>query len=150
MSLINSNPQIASKINDLWQKFWSGGISNPLTAIEQITYLLFMKKLDDNDLQKEENATFSGDPFTSKFDGIYVLPRDRPKVDATIEEIKEIEESKGVDKQSLRWSQFKRIAPTENMLAHVQQYVFPFIKELDKEESPFAKHMANAVFIRLA
>ena len=44
MSLINSNPQIASKINDLWQKFWSGGISNPLTAIEQITYLLFMKK----------------------------------------------------------------------------------------------------------
>jgi type I restriction enzyme M protein len=147
MSLINSNPQIASKINDLWQKFWSGGISNPLTAIEQITYLLFMKKLDDNDLEDAENYAFAGDPYTSKFDGIYVLPRDRPKVDATHEEVKEIEETKGVDKQSLRWSQFKRIAPTENMLAHVQQYVFPFIKELDKEESPFAKHMANAVFI---
>jgi len=147
MSLLNSNPEIASKIKDLWQKFWSGGISNPLTAIEQITYLLFMKKVDENDLENLANAEFTGDPFTSKFDGIYLLPQDRPKEDATPEEIDAIEKSRGVDKQSLRWSQFKRIAPTEIMLSHVQQYVFPFIKELDKEESPFAKHMANAVFI---
>jgi len=147
MSLINSNPQIASKINDLWQKFWSGGISNPLTAIEQITYLLFMKKLDENDLEELSKSEFSGDPYTSKFKGIYLLPQDRPKADATKEEIAEIEENKGVDKHNLRWSQFKRIAPTENMLSYVQQYVFPFIKELDKEDASFTKHMANAVFI---
>jgi type I restriction enzyme M protein len=147
MSLINSNPQIASKINDLWQKFWSGGISNPLTAIEQITYLLFMKKIDENDLENLANAEFTGDPYTSKFEGIYVLPQDRPKADATPEQIAEIEKTKGVDKHSLRWSQFKRIAPTESMLTHVQQYVFPFIKELDKDEASFTKHMANAVFI---
>ena len=147
MSLINSNPQIASKINDLWQKFWSGGISNPLTAIEQITYLLFMKKLDENDLEELSKSEFSGDPYTSKFAGIYVLPQDRPKADATPEQIAEIENTKGVDKHSLRWSQFKRIAPTENMLSYVQQYVFPFIKELDKDEASFTKHMANAVFI---
>jgi type I restriction enzyme M protein len=147
MSLINSNPQIASKINDLWQKFWSGGISNPLTAIEQITYLLFMKKLDENDLEALSASEFSGDPYTSKFEGIYVLPQDRPKADASKEEIAEIEKNKGVDKHTLRWSQFKRIAPTENMLSHVQQYVFPFIKELDKEDASFTKHMANAVFI---
>jgi type I restriction enzyme M protein len=147
MSLLNSNPQIASKINDLWQKFWSGGISNPLTAIEQITYLLFMKKIDENDLENQANAVFTGDPYISKFEGIYVLPPDRPKADATPEQIAEIEKSKGVDKHSLRWSQFKRIAPTESMLTHVQQYVFPFIKELDKEESSFTKHMTNAVFI---
>ncbi len=147
MSLINSNPQIASKINDLWQKFWSGGISNPLTAIEQITYLLFMKKLDENDLEELSASEFSGDPYKSKFEGIYVLPQDRPKADATKEEIAEIEKTKGVDKHSLRWSQFKRIAPTENMLSYVQQYVFPFIKELDKDEASFTKHMANAVFI---
>ena len=91
MSLINSNPQIASKINDLWQKFWSGGISNPLTAIEQITYLLFMKKLDENDLEALSASEFSGDPYSSKFEGIYVLPQDRPKADATKEEIAEIE-----------------------------------------------------------
>lgn len=147
MSLINSNPQIASKINDLWQKFWSGGISNPLTAIEQITYLLFMKKIDENDLENLANAEFTGDPYSSKFEGVYVLPQDRPKGDATKEEIDEIEKSKGVDKHSLRWSQFKRIAPTENMLSYVQQYVFPFIKELDNEDASFTKHMANAVFI---
>lgn len=147
MSLINSNPQIASKINDLWNKFWSGGISNPLTAIEQITYLLFMKKLDENDLEALSASEFSGDPYTSKFEGIYVLPQDRPKPGATPEEIAEIEKTKGVDKHTLRWSQFKRIAPTENMLSYVQQYVFPFIKELDKEDASFTKHMANAVFI---
>ncbi|MBV5316055.1 MAG: N-6 DNA methylase [Prolixibacteraceae bacterium] len=147
MSLINSNPQIASKINDLWQKFWSGGISNPLTAIEQITYLLFMKKIDENDLENLANAEFTGDPYTSKFVGIYVLPQDRPKADATKEEIAEIEKNKGVDKHSLRWSQFKRIPSTENMLTYVQQYVFSFIKELDKEDASFTKHMANAVFI---
>jgi type I restriction enzyme M protein len=147
MSLINSNPHIASKINDLWNKFWSGGISNPLTAIEQITYLLFMKKLDENDLEKLARAEFTGEPYISKFDGIYLLPQDRPKTGATVEEILEVEKNKGIDKQRLRWSNFKRIAPSENMLSHVQQYVFPFIKELDKDESSFTKHMANAVFI---
>lgn len=147
MSLISSNPQIASKINDLWNKFWSGGISNPLTAIEQITYLLFMKKIDENDLENLANAEFTGDPYTSKFEGIYVLPQDKPKAGATKEEITEIEKTKGIDKHSLRWSQFKRIAPTENMLSHVQQYAFPFIKELDEVEASFTKHMANAVFI---
>jgi type I restriction enzyme M protein len=147
MSLINSNPQIASKINDLWNKFWSGGISNPLTAIEQITYLLFMKKIDENDLANLANAEFTGEPYISKFKGIYLLPQDRPRADATSEQIAEIENTKGVDKNSLRWSQVKRIPSTENMLSYVQQYVFPFIKELDKEEASFTRHMANAVFI---
>lgn len=135
MSLINSNPQIASKINDLWNKFWSGGISNPLTAIEQITYLLFMKKLDENDLNNQSDAEFTGDRYTSKFDGIFYAT-------------KQDEENKqnGIDKQKLRWSAFKRL-PAEEMLQLVQTKVFPFIKTLDTAESPFVKHMANAVFI---
>ncbi len=41
--MLQNNPELKSKIDQLWNKFWSGGISNPLTAIEQITYLLFMK-----------------------------------------------------------------------------------------------------------
>lgn len=146
MSLINSNPLIASKINDLWNKFWSGGISNPLTAIEQITYLLFMKKIDENDLENIANAEFTEEQYTSIFEGIYILPQDRPRQDATAEEIAQIKSTKGIDKESLRWSQFKR-RPAEEMLTHVQQYVFPFIKELDNEEASFTKHMANAVFI---
>lgn len=135
MSLINSNPEIASKIGDLWQKFWSGGISNPLTAIEQITYLLFMKKLDENDLKNISDSEFTGDPYISKYDGTFYLT-------------KEDEEKKqnGIDKQELRWSQFKHKS-AELMLDHVQRFVFPSLKKLDKEDSPFAKHMANAVFI---
>lgn len=135
MSLINSNPQIASKINDLWNKFWSGGISNPLTAIEQITYLLFMKKLDENDLKNQSDAEFTGDNYISKFDGLFYAT-------------KQDEENKqnGIDKQKLRWSTFKRL-PADDMLQHVQRYVFPFIKQIDTDSSPFVKHMANAVFI---
>lgn len=135
MSLINSNPQIASKIDELWNKFWSGGISNPLTAIEQITYLLFMKKLDDNDLENLSNAEFTGEPYISRYEGTFYLTKDD-----------EEKQQNGIDKQTLRWSEFKRM-PSEEMLMHVQQYVFPFLKKLDVEESPFARHMANAVFI---
>ncbi|MCM4168370.1 hypothetical protein KCTC52924_01940 [Arenibacter antarcticus] len=146
MSLLSNNSTIKNKIDDLWQKFWSGGISNPLTAIEQITYLLFMKKLDENDLEELSRSEFSGDPYTSKFEGIYLLPEDRPKADATIEEIEEIERTKGIDKHTLRWSQFKR-KPSDVMLAYIQRYVFPFLKDLEEDDSLFAKHMVNAVFI---
>lgn len=47
--MLQNNPELKSNIDQLWSKFWSGGISNPLTAIEQITYLLFMKRLDELD-----------------------------------------------------------------------------------------------------
>ena len=49
--MLQNNPELKGKIDQLWNKFWSGGISNPLTAIEQITYLLFMKRLDELDLK---------------------------------------------------------------------------------------------------
>ena len=146
MSLYSSNPEIANKIDDLWNKFWSGGISNPLTAIEQITYLLFMKKLDENDLEALANAGFTGEPYESKFEGVFLLPEDSPGPNATDEEREEIKKAKGIDKQKLRWSEFKRM-PSDKMLTHVQRYVFPFLKQLEKEESLFAQHMANAVFI---
>ena len=135
MSLINSNPQIASKIDDLWQKFWSGGISNPLTAIEQITYLLFMKKIDENDLEALANAEFTGEPYESKFEGTFYLTKED-----------EAKQENGIDKKTLRWSEFKRM-PSDEMLAHIQRAVFPFLKQLEKEESLFAQHMVNAVFI---
>ncbi|SFO40884.1 type I restriction enzyme M protein [Algoriphagus ornithinivorans] len=135
MSLINSNPQIAAKIDDLWNKFWSGGISNPLTAIEQITYLLFMKKMDENDLEALANAEFTGEPYVSKFEGTFYLTKED-----------EEKQQNGIEKQTLRWSQFKRL-PSDEMLAHIQRAVFPFLKKLDKEDSLFAQHMVNAVFI---
>lgn len=50
--MLQNNPELKSKIDQLWNKFWSGGISNPLTAIEQITYLLFMKRIDEGDISE--------------------------------------------------------------------------------------------------
>lgn len=147
MSLLQHNPNIKSKIQDLWNKFWSGGISNPLTAIEQITYLLFMKRLDENDQEAKLKADFNDEEYTSIFDGYFLLPGDRPKGDISKEELEILKKEKGFEKEKLRWSEFKRL-PSEEMLQRVQQYVFPFIKEdLDKEDSPFVKHMRNAVFI---
>lgn len=128
--MLQNNSALKSKIDQLWNKFWSGGISNPLTAIEQITYLLFMKRLDDLDLKNRADAEFTGEKYTSKFDGKFTLPGSAEKV----------------DKKTLRWSHFKRL-PAEEMLSHVQMKVFPFLKELNGDESPFARHMKNAVFI---
>ncbi len=113
------NSKLKSLIGRLWDKFWSGGISNPLTAIEQISYLLFMKRVDELDLKKQQDAEFTGEKFKSFFNH---------------------------ENQDCRWSHFKQMEGGE-MLEHMQKRVFPFIKNLDSEKSPFAKHMGNAVFI---
>lgn len=113
------NPTIKLSIDRLWDKFWSGGISNPLTAIEQISYLLFMKRLDQLDLKKKQDAAFTGESYKSIFAG---------------------------ENENLRWSHFRHMEGGE-MLTHIQNKVFPFLKTLNPKDSPFAKHMTNAVFI---
>lgn len=150
--MLQNNSALKSKIAQLWDKFWSGGISNPLTAIEQITYLLFMKRLDDLDIKKKADAEFTGDPYISKFKGYWIPPEHVFKLDEKkpLQEAKKEKEEKEkpfrVDKQTLRWSHFKRM-PAEEMLSHVQTKVFPFLKTLNGEESSFTHHMKNAVFI---
>ena len=111
-------PAIRPKVDSLWDRFWSGGIANPLTAIEQISYLLFMRRLDAADRMAQENAEFVGQPYGSHFAG----------------------------HDDLRWSRFRNL-PGEEMLAHVRDHVFPFIKLLGGPEQPFAQAMADAVFI---
>lgn len=113
------NTTIKSSIDRLWDKFWSGGISNPLTAIEQISYLLFMKRLDQMDLKKTQDAEFTGQPYVSIFAG---------------------------ENENLRWSHFRHMEGGE-MLTHIQTKVFPFLKTLNSENSAYSKHMQNAVFI---
>ncbi len=113
------NTRLKSSIERLWDRFWSGGISNPLTAIEQISYLLFMKRIDELDLKKKQDAEFTGEKFESFFNH---------------------------ENQDCRWSHFRHMEGGE-MLEHMQTRVFPFLKSLDGEKSPFAKHMSNAVFI---
>jgi type I restriction enzyme M protein len=150
--MLQNNPELGSKIEQLWNKFWSGGISNPLTAIEQITYLLFMKRLDELELKRQSDAEFTGEEYTSKFDGKWIPPRFRANLrdeDSPEERLKKQEDEKryALEKRTLRWSEFKFFSPAERMLEHVQDNVFPFLKDLNGAESNFTHHMKNAVFI---
>jgi type I restriction enzyme M protein len=135
--MLQSNPELKSKIDQLWQKFWSGGISNPLTAIEQITYLLFIKRLDELDLKRQADADWTGEAYASKFLGQWIPPEYRNQPEP---------EKFAIDKRTLRWSEFKHMQ-AEDMLQHVQGKVFPFLKDLNGAESNFTYHMRNAVFI---
>jgi len=135
--MLQNNPELKNKIDQLWNKFWSGGISNPLTAIEQITYLLFMKRLDELDQKKLADADFTGEPYTSKFQGAWI-PLEERNWPAS--------EQRPIDKRTLRWSEFKRMQ-AEEMLQYVQGKVFPFLKDMNGAASNFTRHMRNAVFI---
>lgn len=135
--MLQNNPELKSKIDQLWNKFWSGGISNPLTAIEQITYLLFMKRLDELDQKRQADAEWTGGEYTSKFEGAWIPPEERNWP---------VAEQRPIDKRTLRWSEFKRMQ-AEEMLQHVQGKVFLFLKDLNGAESNFTHHMKNAVFI---
>jgi type I restriction enzyme M protein len=135
--MLQNNPELKSKIDQLWNKFWSGGISNPLTAIEQITYLLFMKRLDELDQKRQADAEWTGEKYTSKFVGSWIPPEYRNQQEP---------EKFAIDKRTLRWSEFKRMQ-AEEMLQHVQGKVFSFLKDLNGAESNFTHHMRNAVFI---
>lgn len=128
--MLQNNAQLKSLIDKLWQNFWEGGIANPLTAIEQITYLIFMKRLDDLEAKRERDAEWTGEKYVSRFAGKFNIPGS----------------NESIDRNDLRWSVFKH-KPADEMLMHVQMKVFPFLKELNGETSPFTKHMANAVFI---
>ena len=63
--MLHLNSQLKSLIDKLWDKFWSGGISNPLTAIEQITYLIFMRRIDELDLKRKADAEWTGEEYKS-------------------------------------------------------------------------------------
>ncbi|NTV21525.1 MAG: N-6 DNA methylase [Chlorobium limicola] len=169
--MLQNNPELKSKIDQLWNKFWAGGIANPLTAIEQITYLLFMKRLDELDQKRAADAKWIGDKsFTSKFEGIWIPPEHRTEIEIAeknvedpkhywgdfredtpvrrklFDELKTLKKKLGINKRVLRWSEFKRMQ-AEEMLAHVQTRVFPFLKDMNGAESNFTHHMRNAVFI---
>lgn len=135
--MLQNNPELKNKIDQLWNKFWAGGISNPLTAIEQITYLLFMKRMDELDAKRAADAEWLGQPYASRFDGTWIPPEyrnhDQP-------------EQFAVPRRSLRWSEWEHMQAAD-MLTHVQTRVFPFLKDLNGAESRFTHHMQNAVFI---
>ena len=109
-----------SIIDRIWTNFWEGGVTNPLTVIEQITYLLFIKGLDDIDIAHEKSDHMLGIKTKRIFDEKH---------------------------QECRWSIFKNY-PAEKMYKIVGENVFPFIKELgNNKNSGYAKYMEDAIFI---
>lgn len=150
--MLQNNATLKNKITQLWNKFWSGGISNPLTAIEQITYLLFMKRIDDLDIKKLNESKNADKLYTSIFEGHWIPPEhifkiDEDNLDQEAQKQKEEKEKPfRIDKETLRWNYFKQM-PADEMLNHVQTNVFPFIKTLRESDGAFTKYMKNAVFI---
>lgn len=117
---------IRSQIDAIWNAFWTGGISNPLEVIEQITYLLFLKRLDDLHTLEENKAARLRQPMERHIFPAGADPKGRPYED-------------------LRWLRFKNLAPAE-MFAVVNDHVFPFLRTLGGDESTYAHHMKDARF----
>src|SRR5690349_3186704 len=117
---------IKSQIDAIWNTFWTGGISNPLEVIEQITYLLFLKRLDDLHTLEENKAA-----------------RLRKALERHI--FPDGKDPKGRPYGDLRWSRFKNLAPAE-MFAVVNDHVFPFLRTLGGDDSTYAHHMKDARF----
>jgi len=118
--------EIKSQIDRIWDSFWSGGIANPLEVIEQITYLLFMRRLDDLHTLEENKANRFKHPIERRF-------------------FPEGQDIKGRSYEDLRWSRFKHFAPQE-MFDVVSDHVFPFLRTLGGDESTYAHHMKDARF----
>lgn len=115
--------ELKSKIDRVWDAFWSGGISNPLEVIEQITYLLFLRRLDDLQITAEKKARITGGP---------------------------IEDAKFLPGQEhLRWSRFKNL-DADVMYKTVATEVFPFLQKYGEQvggdTSTYSDHMKDARF----
>lgn len=126
--------EIKSKIDRLWNNFWSGGISNPLTVIEQISYLLFIKRLDDIDNAKAKRANRMEVPYTSLFK------------DLNDKLIADNKSTYDFNYELLKWSEFQHLDVNE-MFDVVSQKVFPAIKMLGGTDSSFTAEMKDAVFM---
>jgi len=120
------NGDIKNQIGRIWDAFWSGGISNPLEVIEQITYLLFLRRLDELHTLEENKST-------------------RLKVAMERRVFPEGEDAKGRPYEDFRWSRFKHFAPGE-MFEVVGDHVFPFLRAMGGDGSTYAHHMKDARF----
>ena len=121
--------ELKSKIDAVWNGFWSGGISNPLEVMEQLTYLLFIKALDERQTLAENKAHRTGKPLDDD-----IFPEgEQFKPEGLVE---------GRPYRDLRWSRFKHMAAAD-MFEVVGKYVFPFLQQR-AEDSTHAKHMIGA------
>ena len=107
---------LRNQIDKLWTEFWTRGITNPLTVIEKISFLMFSRLLDIDEIQAEKRAARISKPFNGQF---------------------------GLKEQKLRWSNFKNL-PAEQMIKLVRDEVLPHFRNLGDGESTFAEYMNDA------
>lgn len=112
--------KLRNQVDEIWTSFWTGGIANPTSVIEQFTYLLFIRRLDELEMQRENQALLRSSGLQNA-----LFPP---------------------DKQHYRWNKFKNIDP-EEMFELVKDKVFPFIKTIHGQQSAFARHMKDAIFM---
>ena len=113
--------QVRNKVDKIWTDIWAAGITNPLTVIEQLTYLMFIRSLDEKELENESFENLTGES----------MPRIFPQTEAG---------------QNLRWSQFKEKDPRD-IFAIINEQVFPFIKTMNGEsQTAFSRYMDDAMF----
>lgn len=125
---------LKADIQKLWDAFWAGGIANPLTAIEQITYLVFIKRLEDLDDKRRQEAERAGRAYKS----VYDFPE--------IEDESEEDEAKRREKwlgDGYRWSHIKQL-PSEERFTHVRGPVFDWLKQIEGDDR---ERMRDAVFL---
>ena len=121
--------ELKNKIDGLWDVFATGGLVNPLSVIEQITYLMFIRDLDDTDNLRSKEALMLGLPYKSLFDGEFSVGE------------------KKMPGTQFKWSVFRDL-PAANMFEIVQNGVFPFIKNLHGDkDSAYSKYMDDAIFM---
>jgi type I restriction enzyme M protein len=111
-----ADSKLRSQVDGLWDKLWTGGLSNPLDAIEQLSFLIFFKQLDEREQDTERTAKRRGQKYKPLFSD--------PK---------------------LRWSYWSQL-PGDKALKTVREHVFPFLKKLGKETGSFGEHMETAEF----
>lgn len=112
--------KLKNQVDEIWEVFWTGGVTNPISVIEQFTYLLFIRRLDEIHTSRERQALLLDAAFENP---IFTTEQD-----------------------SYRWSKFKNLDP-QVMFDLVKDKVFPFIKTINGEDTSFAKHMADAIFM---
>ena len=115
---------IRNQVDQIWNAFWSGGISNPLSVIEQLTYLLFIKRLDELHTLEENKALTLNRPMDRR-----IFP--------------EGTDDRGRPYEDLRWSRFKNFEARE-MMTVVDEHVFPFLRAMNGSNSSYGKHLRDA------
>ena len=114
--------EVKNKVDKIWTDIWAGGISNPLTVIEQLTYLMFIRSLDEKELENESFENLTGE----------TMPKIFPPTEAG---------------QNLRWSRFKEKDPRA-IYEIISQQVFPFIKKMNSSaQTAFSRYMDDAMFL---